>query len=515
MKRFSLCFLVVLCVLVQPFVMAVDRVELHDAANILAALQARAGGDSNVNLLRGVLGLDENTTLRLLRQNSTRDMTHSRYELVYRNVPVWSVQIIITEDSSSRVVRLHGTAITGLEKDITDVTPAFDAQAALTSMKEHHRTQAGARMNWQYENESSRLVIYVNSESRAMLSYAVTFFADVEEGGQATRPYYIVDARSGGILYQYENLQHENEGGSKATGPGGNQKTGRYEYGKEYGPMNVAFANNTSTMLTTDVKTVNLNGGSSGSTAYSFTGTVNTVKEINGAYSPLNDAHYFGGMVFSLFKDWYDTTPLTFQLTLRVHYSTNYENAFWNGSSMTFGDGRTRFYPLVSLDVVAHEVSHGFTEQNSALVYSGQSGGINETFSDVCGEAAEYFMRGKNDWMVGSEIFKATGALRYLDDPPKDGRSIGSAKNFTNGMDVHYSSGVFNKAFYTLANRPGWNTRKAFDAFVKANQNYWPNNATFVSGAVGVRDAAKDLGYPTNDVVTAFQAVDVVITAVE
>jgi Zn-dependent metalloprotease len=62
---------------------------------------------------------------------------------------------------------------------------------------------------------------------------------------------------------------------------------------------------------------------------------------------------------------------------------------------MTFSDGYTRFYPLVSLDVTAHEVSHGFTEQNSRLIYSGQSGGMNEAFSDISGEAAEYFMTGQ------------------------------------------------------------------------------------------------------------------------
>lgn len=74
------------------------------------------------------------------------------------------------------------------------------------------------------------------------------------------------------------------------------------------------------------------------------------------------------------------------KLHMKVHYYGNgYENAFWDGQAMTFGDGRSRFYPLVSLDVSAHEVSHGFTELNSGLVY--ESGGINEAFSDMAGRA--------------------------------------------------------------------------------------------------------------------------------
>ena len=75
---------------------------------------------------------------------------------------------------------------------------------------------------------------------------------------------------------------------------------------------------------------------------------------------------------------------------------------------MTFGDGATRFYPLVSLDVSSHEVSHGFTEQNSGLIYRGQSGGINEAFSDMAGEAAEAYFKEENDFLIGYSIFKKT-----------------------------------------------------------------------------------------------------------
>ncbi|MEI8640348.1 hypothetical protein P4S68_01815 [Pseudoalteromonas sp. Hal099] len=102
--------------------------------------------------------------------------------------------------------------------------------------------------------------------------------------------------------------------------------------------------------------------------------------KVNGAYSPLNDAHAFGTAVFDMYQQWYNTAPLTFQLLMRVHSGDNWENATWNGQAMTFGDGADRFYPLVSLDIVSHEVSHGFTSQNSNLIYAEQSGGINESF---------------------------------------------------------------------------------------------------------------------------------------
>src|SRR5690606_26949383 len=160
--------------------------------------------------------------------------------------------------------------------------------------------------------------------------------------------------------------------------------------------------------------------------------------------------------------------------------------------------------------VSAHEVSHGYTEQNSGLTYSGQSGGINEAFSDMAGEAAEYYFNGgSNDFLVGAQIFKGSGALRYMANPPQDGASIGHADDYYSGMDVHYSSGVYNKAFYLLANKSGWNTQKAFQTFARANRDYWTSSTDFDQGACGVEQAAGDLGFSEADVTSAFASVGV------
>ncbi|OOF00612.1 hemagglutinin, partial [Salinivibrio sp. MA427] len=269
----------------------------------------------------------------------------------------------------------------------------------------------------------------------------------------------------------------------------------------------------TCTLENDKVKTVDLDNGTSGSTAFSYpctdTGNYNDKKYVNGAYSPLNDAHYFGNVVFDMYKDWMNTAPLSFQLTMRVHYGNNYENAFWNGRSMTFGDGQNTFYPLVDINVSAHEVSHGFTEQNSGLIYADMSGGINEAFSDIAGEAAEFYMHGDVDWLVGADIFKGSGGLRYFEQPSRDGNSIDDAGQYRDGMNVHHSSGVYNRAFYLLANKTNWDVRKGFEIFTTANQLYWTANSTFDQGACGVAKAAKDLAYNEQDVIDAFNAVGV------
>ncbi|MEM9490401.1 MAG: M4 family metallopeptidase, partial [Myxococcota bacterium] len=473
------------------------RVDLFETPSLWQGLSKSA-------LTGPALGLSAGDGFRTLRTFRDIDgVVYARAQQTYRGVPVWGEHVITARDRTGKLVRMHGHLIQGLDGGALDTGPAFDADDALTDMRVVH-SLGRVHADLYYENESSELVVYI-ADNQPRLAYAVSFFADSRAGGDPVRPHYLVDAKSGDILLHYDGLTTAEIG----TGPGGNHKTGQYEYGTDFGYLDVAVSGTTHTMNNANVKTVNLNHGTSGSSAFSYTGPRNTVKQINGAYSPLNDAHYFGSVVFNMFSDWYGTAPLTFQLTMRVHYGNSYQNAFWNGSSMTFGDGGSVFYPLVSLDVSAHEVSHGFTEQNSGLIYAGQSGGINEAFSDISGEAAEFYSRGSNDWMVGADIFKSSGALRYMYDPPLDGSSIGDAGDYYPGLDVHYSSGVYNKAFYLLATTAGWDTQKAFDIFVRANQLYWTPSTGYEDGYDGLVQAATDLGYNLTDVQAAFNAVGV------
>lgn len=478
--------------------LAAERQDLRQDMALLNRLQQHAPAQ-----LPAALGLAAGESLQLLRaRTDPNGVTHSRYQQTFHGIPVWGEQVIVSRQRGSKIRQLHGRVVKGLPDELFNLSPSLSAAEALAAMQQ--RASATARQTLQFENSSSALVIYLDGK-RPQLSYAVSFLADSAGGGHPTRPTYIVDAFSGAVLLEYEGLTS-----ADGFGPGGNQKVGAYYYGTDYPPFSVSQQGGTCSMNSANVKTVDLNNKRSGSTAYSFSCPENLHKEINGAYSPLNDAHFFGAVVFNMYQSWVGVPPLTFQLQMRVHYSRNYENAFWDGRAMTFGDGASTFYPLVSLDVSAHEVSHGFTEQNSGLIYTSQSGGINEAFSDMAGEAAEYFMRGSNDFLVGFDIFKApTRALRYMANPPQDGRSIGSAADYVEGLDVHYSSGVFNKAFYLLATSSGWTTQRAFQVFAKANQDYWSPSATFNSAAVGVVDAAADLGYSVADVRAAFAAVAV------
>jgi vibriolysin len=487
---------------------AATRADLHrdDVARISqnsAKMAASGALSSNHERHEKALGLGSESRLFLLERTTEGGVRHHRYQQMAFGLKVFGEHVVVSEDASGNVRSLFGQKIDGLASEIPNRAVRLNSNRALRIAK-----TAGLGNDIGFmrtSNETSDLMIYVDDAGLAKRAYVVAYFADTLAGGSPSRMTVVVDADSGRVLKQWDNLQHALVG----TGPGGNTKTGQYEYGTNFGFLDVTQSGTTCTMNNANVKTVNLNGGTSGSTAFAYTCPRNTVKTINGAYSPLNDAHFFGGVIYNMYNAYIGKPPLTFQLTMRVHYSTNYQNAFWDGSAMTFGDGGSTFYPLVSLDVASHEVSHGFTSQNSNLTYSGQSGGINEAYSDIAGEAAEYYMRGSNDFLVGADIFKASGALRYMANPPQDGNSIDNAANFTSGMDVHYSSGVYNKAFYLLATKPGWNTQKAFQVFARANDLYWTASSTYNQAACGVQTATTDLGFTVADVTAAFTSVGV------
>jgi len=485
---------------------AAVRTDLHASDPIRAKRNNAAIAASGVASMAHTrharaLELDGDSRLMLIARKTDLDVRHHRYVQTFRGLPIFGEHVIVAEDANGDIDTLFGRKVEGLASEIPAGKIRLDRKTALAIAK---TVVLGNRIGFmRTRNESSDLMIYVNDDGVARRAYVVSYFADTLGGGSPTRPTAIVDADTGRVLKQWDNLQHALVG----TGPGGNTKIGQYEYGTQYGKLDVTQSGTTCTMNNANVKTVNLNGGTSGTTAFSYTCPRNTVKTINGAYSPLNDAHYFGGVVYNMYKAYIGKPPLTFPLVMRVHYSSNYENAFWDGSAMTFGDGYTKFYPLVSLDVTSHEVSHGFTQQNSNLTYANQSGGINEAYSDIAGEAAEYYMRGTNDFKVGYDITKGTGALRYMNNPPLDGKSIDHATKFIYGMDVHYSSGVYNKAFYLLATKAGWNTQKAFKVFARANDLYWTPSTDFYTGVCGVQTAATNLGYTVADVTSAFSAV--------
>ena len=147
---------------------------------------------------------------------------------------------------------------------------------------------------------------------------------------------------------------------------------------------------------------------------------------------------------------------------IAAHVNTAYDNAYYSDTCkcMFIGDGSS-FNSLGALDVVGHEMGHGITAATSNLLYFGESGGLNESSSDIAGEMVEAYARGGsagsqvpgegNDWVLGKEISKNSTPLRWMFKPGKDGSSPDGWTTALKRLDVHYSSGPNNRMFYFLA----------------------------------------------------------------
>ncbi|HEU4777311.1 MAG TPA: M4 family metallopeptidase, partial [Telluria sp.] len=147
---------------------------------------------------------------------------------------------------------------------------------------------------------------------------------------------------------------------------------------------------------------------------------------------------------------------------IAVHVGTNYDNAFYDAACkcMFIGDG-SNFNGVGSLDIIGHELGHGITDASSGMNFTGETGGLNESFSDINGEMVEAYAKSGgmgtvipatgNDWMLGKDISRAGIPLRWMWKPSKDGVSRDAWSSTLGSIDPHYSSGPNNRMFYFLS----------------------------------------------------------------
>ncbi|MBD0741825.1 M4 family metallopeptidase [Streptomyces sp. CBMA152] len=195
----------------------------------------------------------------------------------------------------------------------------------------------------------------------------------------------------------------------------------------------------------------------------------------------VNQAHDALGATFELYLKAYGRHSIDdagLPLNASVHYGEKYDNAFWNGEQMVFGDGDGNLFGdfTVSVDVIGHELTHGVTQYTANLEYFGQSGALNESISDVFGCLIKQYSLGQTadqaDWLIGAGLLGPTihgTALRSMkapgtayDDPQlgKDPQPAVMADFVRTSRDnggVHINSGIPNHAFYLVASALGGN----------------------------------------------------------
>jgi Zn-dependent metalloprotease len=418
--------------------------------------------------------------------------SHVRLDQIHDGVPVWGADLVV-HAQDTKVDFIAGNLVSNLGG--FDVHPEIDASLATATAKADYSAKLAASIVApSYDRESSEIVIFPQQDAETRLAYHVVFFTEAQGGADPGLWSYFVDAKTGDILQKYNSIHTLVP---QASGPGGNAKVARQWMNE----LDVRRDGAVYLMDTTRLQTLDMAQQTSG-------GTIASAASLDGFGDPaINDAHGFAESTLNMLSEWQGFNSIDnngFLIKSRVHYAVQYENAFWDGTQMTYGDGRTIFYPLSGdVDVVAHEINHGFTSFHSNLIYSRQSGGLNESFSDIAGTVTEFFVEGDHaDFDLGRDIFKGDRALRFMCDPKADGVSIDHFSKYNDGLDVHYTSGISNKAFCLSAQRLSptgtanqASVKRASLAWYRANAAFWTASTTFQQGCQGVLDASRDLGF--------------------
>lgn len=509
----------------------------------------------------------------LVYQNTNarkRAQRHTRFRQYFHDLPVMGAELIYHQ-VLGKPTTVTGLLYTGIEQDILSFEPMLSSQDAIDRVM---KTDASLQSLLRVET-----IIYIDeSSNRAHLVYALVFRSHQPTGVRLI--HVLIDAEDGQIYRRWDALAHS--ASAQGQGLGGYQfntlsyrSTGAYQYGDSQmgwpyvlSPFLIQTNHNSCKMQSDLFQVYSLHNKTEEAllqegialpissalllqkniTPFEYAcgpGYINLndagEAPINGAYSPLNDANYFAHQVYQMFESFYGLhNPVGRDLPIAVFtHLDDYENAFACGSQCMKDSGLQGPQQLVlgagsasasgdssetDLGTVGHEFAHLVTEQFSNLIYDGQSGGINEAFSDMTDIALRNYLMMRNpspwlwngiaplieaDWTIGLEVSKSATVLRYMNTPTLNGRSIDNAANYVPGMDVHRSSGVFDKAFYLLSIKPTWGVDKAYAVMLEANLNYWVAGSTFNYAACGAIQAAFVKGYSYQDVIDAMRQVGV------
>ncbi|PAK25239.1 peptidase M4 [Streptomyces sp. alain-838] len=397
----------------------------------------------------GDLGLGAKEKLVVRDVVKDRDGTvHTRYERTYDGLPVLGGDLVVSSDAgkTERVVKATQKPIAP-----ATVTPKISAAKAKTQAVAAAKA-AGAKAP--DADRAPRKVIWA-ANGTPVLAYE-TVVGGLQEDGTPNELHVVTDAATGAKLYEYQAIHN----GTGNTMYSGTVTLGTAQSGSSYTLTDTARGNH---------KTYNLNRGTSGTgTLFSGPDDVWGNGSASNAETAAADAHYGAALTWDYYKNVQGRSGIRGDgvgAYSRVHYGNNYVNAFWSDSCfcMTYGDGSGNANPLTSVDVAAHEMTHGLTSNTAGLNYSGESGGLNEATSDIFGASVEFYANNSSDvgdYLIGEEIdINGDGTpLRYMDKPSKDGASKDYWYSGIGNVDVHYSSGPANHFFYLLSEGSGTKT---------------------------------------------------------
>lgn len=506
------------------------RAELLEGA---AAGAGTAAGDEEtartfLRRNRQLLRLDDpDAELRLLRRTADAlGRRHLRFAQWYAGIPAWPAELIVHLDVAGNVDLMNG-AYVATPRDVP-LKPSVTAAEALTTAR---GIPPGGAPDAPGEPE---LILY------APLDHAVRLAWKIElEPSIPSRWTIVVDALDGRVLTAIDNVMDQNVMGSGVDVFGQTRSLNVWQEGGQF------FLVDTSKIMfdpTSDPPSPDATRGGivildARNQEPDAQGRIHLslISSSNKSSWPIPDgvsASFGLSETYDYFLARHGRSSIDGRggtMLAVVRFSRNFQNAFWNGTLMVFGDGA----PFAgALDVVAHELTHGVTEKSANLVYQNQSGALNEAFSDIFGEAVEHRTTGgNNDWLLGAQLGRA---LRNMRDPAslpicqgcphypsKMSEFFGPNDPFLNQLQnrdnggVHINSSIINRAFYLLAEGlPGAiGLSPAADVFYRALTTHLVANSQFIDARLAAIASAEELfggGSPqAQRVAEAFDAVGI------
>lgn len=320
------------------------------------------------------------------------------------------------------------------------------------------------------------LVYYSDPDDERLNELRLAYKFDIYAEKPLSRQYVFVDAKDGKVLGVDAIIHEVNSPGTATTGYSGNRNIVTDSYNGSYRLRETGRNGGTA------VETYNLKKGTNYSTAVDFTDTDNVWNNVNANKDQYaTDAHWGAEMTLDYLYTKFGRKSIdnnNFAIKSYVHYSTNYFNAFWDGSRMTYGDGSSTTNggkPLTAIDVCGHEITHGMTSKTANLAYQRESGALNEGFSDIFGNSIERWARPTQaSWTLGEDFSYVIRDMAnpnaysqpdtYLGTYWKATTTSGCASpsQANDYCGVHTNSGVLNFWYYLLVTGGSGTNDKGF-----------------------------------------------------
>ncbi|WP_139491528.1 M4 family metallopeptidase [Brevibacillus dissolubilis] len=443
--------------------------------------------------------------LVLKKQEADKLGSQFKFQQVYKGIPVFGNELILTSDKNGDANVITGYYDPEIKEKNIPTKAKISADEAIQTAKEALGVASAAN----FDIEKAELIIFAAPKQDHKLVYRTS----ISTLDSSEPVYYdvFVDAIDGTVVHQINKILHAAAVGSGKGVLGDTKSLNTDSYTGGFYLRDV-----TKPMFSTGgkIETYTANNGST------LPGTLLSDADNNWNDPAGVDAHAYAGMTYDYFynkhgRNSYNNSGATIKST--VHYGNKYNNAFWNGTQMVYGDGDgTTFIAFSgSLDVIAHEITHAVTETSADLVYQDQPGALNESFSDVFGNLVEN--KADDLWLVGEDIYTPAtpgDALRSMSNPAAYGDpGHMDDYNYTTGDNggVHTNSGIPNKAFYNFVTSAGVTRDEAGAVYYRALTRYLTTNSQFLDARNAVIQSAVDLyGAGSTEAVAAAAAWDAV-----